>query len=72
MFALVSSSNHFCFVIQSFCLYDIFICVMNSQVKALMEKLKENTNLLIGELCVICLLLFPGSLVFANLNLILK
>jgi hypothetical protein len=31
---------------------------MNSQVKALMGKLKENTNLLIGELCAIFLQLF--------------
>lgn len=33
-----------------------YICVMLSQVKALMGKLKDNTNLLIGELCVICFL----------------
>jgi hypothetical protein len=42
---------------------------MNSQIKALMGKLKENTNLLIGELCAIFLQLFPGSLVFAKFNL---
>lgn len=33
---------------------------MNSQVKALMGKLKENTNLLIGEQCAIFLQLFHG------------
>jgi len=31
---------------------------MNSQVKALMGKLKENSNLLIGELCAIFLQIF--------------
>jgi hypothetical protein len=41
---------------------------MNSQVKALMGKLKENTNLLIGELCAIFLQLFPGSLIFTKFN----
>lgn len=45
---------------------------MNSQVNALMGKLKKNTNLLIGELCAIFLQLFPDSLDFYKFNFTLE